>query len=330
MTSPLRRLWLDEQRIDCRDHESALDALLRLGIAVSHSCKKGICQSCLLRCRDGALPATAQAGLTDVQKLQGYFLSCQFQPEGEFRLEHPTTTDQRRIAVQVTAKLKLSLDIVHVRLRSLEPFSYSPGQFVNLIRPDGLTRSYSIASLPQADDTVFELHVRRTHGGRFSPWLHDDLAVGDRLAVSAPIGHCIYVPGRPEQPLLLLATGTGLAPLYGILHDALRRDHSGPIHLFHGSRDTNGLYLVDELRNLSRRHRNFTYTPCLTGSTVPNGYSAGRVHDLALTHYPNLQGWRAYVCGNPNMVKAAERSLYLRGIAANDILADPFYTAALM
>jgi NAD(P)H-flavin reductase len=204
-----------------------------------------------------------------------------------------------------------------------DAFEFNAGQFVNLQRADGVTRSYSIANTPQASNTL-EFHIRRLPGGRFSAWLHDELKAGDTIAVSEPRGHCFYLPERKEQGLLLAGTGTGLAPLAGILADALTQGHSGPIYLFHGSRDLDDLYRIDEMRQLAGQHPNFHYFPCLSGSHVPEGFSHGRVNDVTLATLTDLKGWRVFLCGHPEMVQQMKKMTFLKGAASADIYADAF------
>lgn len=140
-------------------------------------------------------------------------------------------------------------------------FAYEPGQFLTLLRGDGLARSYSIASQP--DDEHLELHVRLVPGGAMSGWLASPEALGAALQVRGPSGSCFYVKGRPEQPLLLAGTGTGLAPLWAIARAALAAGHTGPIRLFHGARSAAGLYFIDELSDLAERCPSST-CPALT------------------------------------------------------------------
>lgn len=124
--------------------------------------------------------------------------------------------------------------------------------------------------------------------------------------------------------MLLLGTGTGLAPLVGIARDALAPGHRGPIHLFHGSRARSGLYLEEVLKNLAGRFPNFSYFPCLSGEDVPAGYTRGRADDVALEAHPDLTGWRVFLCGAPDMVRTTKRRAYLAGARLDDIHADPF------
>ena len=138
-------------------------------------------------------------------------------------------------------------------------------------------------------------------------------------------GHCHYLEGNSEQPLLLIGTGTGLAPLYGIIRDALENhNHSGEIHLFHGSRDASGLYFEDKLREMEKNHPNFHYMPCLSGEVKSRKYTKGRANQIALEKFIKLDGWRVYLCGQPDMVLQTKRMAYLQGASLKEIYADAF------
>ncbi len=223
----------------------------------------------------------------------------------------------------VIAKQLLNRDTVLVKIECKDALEYFAGQYVNLQRLDGLTRSYSIANTPQSN--ALELHIRRLPGGRFSEWVYNELAVGDKLAVSEPQGHCFYLPERSEQGILLVGTGSGLAPLTGILSDALAQGHRGPIHLFHGSRKAEDLYRVDEMRHLEQQYYNVHYTPCVSGDDVPQGFASGRAGDVALGTIPDLKGWRVFLCGHPEMIKQMQPSVFLKGAASTDIYTDAFH-----
>ena len=189
---------------------------------------------------------------------------------------------------------------------------------------DGRTsRNYSLASVPSLDDDLM-MHVRRVPGGQVSGWIFDQVQAGDTVTISEAFGDCFYVPGRSEQNLLLLGTGCGLAPLYGIARDALNSGHRGRIHLYHGSRDACGLYLVKELDAYAAAHPNFRYRPCISEGPSAEGYWAGTPLQAALDETPDLGGWRVYLCGNPQMVEAARMQTFLAGAGSSEIFADPF------
>ncbi len=302
---------------ELRDQESALDALLRSGASVSYSCKAGSCGSCMLRAIEGDVPAQAQVGLKDSWKARGYFLACVCHPEGDLTVTGVDTDAQ--VPAHVTAMEPLSADVVRVRVRCDAPFEFRAGQYVTLVREDGLARSYSVASLPA--EANLELHIRLLPNGCMSEWLRSEARVGDAVRILGPSGDCFYVPGHPEQPLLLVGTGTGLAPLYGILRDALQQGHTGPIHLFHGALRAEGLYLREELAQLAEAQANFEYVPSLFDADGP-------IDQVILRRFPKLSGHRAFLCGDPAIVQSLKKKLFLQGMELRDIHADAFLPAA--
>ena len=319
-------LTIDNKNYACQTGETVLDTLLRENINLSYACKKGTCHSCMVRSVEVTPPHSAQAGLKNTLKKQNYFLACQCYPEQDMTIRLPDQSEFYRMGTVVVNTL-LNRNTILLIIAFEDAFEFNAGQFVNLQKSDGLTRSYSIANIPQQSNTL-EFHVRRLPGGKFSAWLHDDVRVGDSIAVSEPRGHCFYLPERHEQGLLLVGTGTGLAPLAGILTDALSHGHTGPIHLFHGSRDVEDLYRIDEMRRLAEQYANFHYSPCLSGNFAPDGFTAGRVNDIALSKFSDLKDWRIFLCGHPDMVNQMKMQSFLKGASMADIYADAFLLSA--
>ena len=319
------RLTFEAHGYELRENESVLECLTRHGVTVPHSCKSGICQSCMMRAVHGVPTAEAIKGLKQTQQADGYFLACSCVPQVdmEVTLDAP---ELFLVPATVQSLVKLNSKITRVRLQAAQPIDYRPGQFVNVRRDDGLIRSYSLASVPQQDDYL-ELHMQRNAGGQMSGWIHDQLKAGDTLQVSTPRGECYYRPDALDLPLLLIGTGSGLAPLYGVIRDALRSGHRGPVWLFHGSRARSGLYLVDELQALAESHKNFRYVRCLSGEPDIDGTIFARADAAALQQHPNLKTWRVFLCGHPDMVKASKRNAFLAGAALRDIQSDAFISA---
>jgi NAD(P)H-flavin reductase/ferredoxin len=315
-------LTIDQNRYVSLHDETVLDTLLRENVNLSYACKKGTCHSCMVRSVGAAPPKAAQSVLKDTLKIQNYFLACQCYPEQDMHIKLPDQSEFYRMGTVVVNQL-LNRNTILLVIAFEDAFEFNAGQFVNLQRNDGLTRSYSIANTPQESNTL-EFHIRRLSGGRSSAWLHDEVQVGDSIAVSEPRGHCFYIPERREQGILLVGTGTGLAPLAGILTDALAQGHSGPIYLFHGSRNLEDLYRIDEMRQLAQDYPNFNYLPCLSGENVPEGFAAGRVNDVVFSHLSDLKSWRVFLCGHPDMVNQMKKLAFLKGAAIADIYADAF------
>lgn len=306
----------DGIRVALTAGESVLEGLLRAGVAVPNACRAGACQSCLVRATSGTPPQASQAGVKETLRQQGYFLSCSARPTSDLVV---TTHDVALLAVdaRVAAVDFLSPSVIRVRLDVAAPFAYEPGQFITLLRDDGLARSYSIASLP-ADGVGIELHVRLVPGGVMSGWLASPDALGARLQIRGPSGDCFYVPGRAEQPLLLAGTGTGLAPLVAIARTALGVGHAGTIRLFHGARSEDGLYFGGELRSLAEQHAPFDYVPCVSAN----------LEQAVLTQVPALKGYRVFLCGNPDFVVQMRKKAFLAGASIKDIHADAFLPSA--
>ena len=288
--------------------ESVLDCLLRNGHRIPHSCKSGICQSCLMQAQGQAVPEKSQAGLKDTLKAQGYFLACACQPSESLTIRPPG--DNLRVSATITSVDMLSANVVRVLLTSASTLEYRPGQFVTLVRHDGLARSYSLASLPKEDR--LELHVRKVNGGAMSGWLHGDRIPNRTVQLQGPSGQCFYVPGNPEQPLLLAGTGTGLAPLYGIVRDALSQAHTGQSGCFTArSIQPDSIYLVAELQALSRSHPNFQYVPTVLKTDTSGSYEVAALDVAVLSRFPKLNAWKGYVCGDPALVLHFGRNCFL-------------------
>jgi CDP-4-dehydro-6-deoxyglucose reductase, E3 len=299
--------------------ESVLDCLLKNGVAISYSCRSGTCQSCMVKAQSGTIPEKAQQGLKDTWKAQGYFLACSCYPETALKI---ASAENLRVPAVITSIAPLSDNVLQVKLRAQEKFEYIAGQYLNLFKDESLARSYSIASLPSEED--IELHVRLVPNGAMSGWLAKEAGPGTQVHIQGPLGSCFYVAGHPEQSLVLAGAGTGLAPLYGIVRDALSQGHTGPIWLFHGGVNARGLYLVNELRALAQKHANFRYVPSVLQGEAPEGGHNAALDDCILSAFADLEGWRGYVCGDPGLVNKLRKDLFLAGIASNAIYADAF------
>jgi NAD(P)H-flavin reductase len=275
-----------------------------------------------MRATRGAPPAPAQQGLKNTLRLQGYFLACLCKPEADLTIERPGSGAVQKTTARVVEHTLLNREIVRIRLQTEADFAYRSGQFLHLHHPGGTIRSYSLASVPAQEDFL-ELHIRRLPEGMLSRWAHDELAAGDSVTISGPSGNCFYTPGNPEESLLLIGTGSGLAPLWGIVRDALYSGHTGPIHLYHGSWEPAGLYLCEELQSLAEQFPNFVYRPCVDSGPLP-GMAEGRADLVAFAEIPDLKACRLFLCGHPGMVKTAKRTAYLAGVSLSAIYADPF------
>ena len=278
-----------------------------------------------MQATSGTPPSASQVGLKDTQRIQGYFLACQARATEEDLTITLSGVRALDVPAQVVSVEALSSDVLRVLIRPEKPLEYRAGQYISLVRADGLTRSYSIASRPSSDGGCLELHVRIfREGGRMSGWLASGQALGASVAVRGPAGECCYASGKAEQPLLLAGTGTGLAPLWGILQDALASGHSGPIELWHGARTADGLHLVRELEELASVHRQLTYHRCILQGMPSAGVEVASLEAAVLESSPSFDGHRVFLCGDPNLVRKLKRDVFLKGASMREIHADAF------
>ena len=302
--------------------ETVLDTLRRNTIAVPFSCRAGSCHTCMLRCLKGEVTTQSQKDLKPALKTLNYFLACQCVAEQDIEVSLPDDEDVY-ISARCVEKQQLSPTVWRFRFDTAVPMFYHSGQFVNLKNEAGWTRSYSLASLP-AEDQHLEIQVRRMPEGQMSHWLIDEFDVGMHIELEGPNGHCIYTDGEPEKPILMVGTGTGLAPLIGILRDALHQGHTGQLYFYHGARTQDELYLHNTLEEIAKQHSNVHYHACVSGGDVAAGMKAGRAADLAMQAHPSLKGYRLYLCGAPEMVREMRKNAFMAGASMPEISADAF------
>lgn len=310
----------EEADVAVSEGTTLLEALLDAGHDIPNSCRAGACQSCMLQATEGTPPAEAQKGLKETQKQQGYFLACRCEPETAITVQRGAAS--KTVPAVLVGKRLLTPSVLQLRFNA--DLDYLPGQYVNLLRHDGLCRSDSIASVPGVDDYV-ELQLRIFPDGQFSQWALNDFVVGESIEMQGPFGDCFYTESDLSQPMLMAGTGTGLAPLYGIVRDALKRGHSGNIQLFAGAKNAEGLYLVDELKALAETYPNLTYTPVtLEQGDLPVGCEVGDLNAVVKGKVADTKGYRAYFCGSEERVKKLRKQTFLAGANMQDIFCDLF------
>jgi len=228
----------------------------------------------------------------------------------------------RKLTARVTEKQVMAGGIVRLRLtpetEGQADFSFLPGQYLRLFLGEFEPRDYSIASQP--DDPALEFHIKNQGEGGASSFIADKLAPGDSLPIEGPFGTCVLRVDH-AGPLLGVAGGTGLAPVYNILLQALREGFDRPVQLYYGATSAAEIFLHDDFRKIAEDYDNFEFF--LISMTQDDGLPQGLVTDL-LTPTAPLTGARAYVAGPPPMVEAAVTRLKDLGLPEERIQADAF------
>jgi NAD(P)H-flavin reductase/ferredoxin len=321
---------INDQVIEMSPRETVLQAALRNGIDFPFSCGVGGCGSCKCRVTEGKVRELTETGyLLSAQELDdGYILACQSVPQSDLRIE----VDLARHAVRrkhlgrVVAQTKLTHDITRLQVQLDQPLSYDAGQFAQLSIDalPGVVRSYSFATAASPDGRVSFL-VRKVPAGQFSSLINDQDLIGNRVEVDGPAGDFWLRPS--DAPMLLVAGGSGLAPILAMLEQALAAGVSRSVTLLFGAREQRDLYALEDLAVIAQQwHGAFRFIPVLSEASADSTWNGAR--GLVTEHLIGViePGTHAYLCGPPAMIDSAVAVLTQQGVSADRVHCDRFVT----
>jgi CDP-4-dehydro-6-deoxyglucose reductase, E3 len=313
----------------CDAGETVLDAAERAGYSLPYSCRKGVCSSC-------ACSVAAGAGRSPVQgEIAGpteRVLLCSLRPTSNMTIAPPKIEKRQPMArktldasVYRVMKPADDVSIVHLRLPTGVRSKFRAGQYLQIELEDGSRRNYSMANPPHESDSV-QLHVRHVPGGKFSEGVLQTLEKGQKLRVELPFGQFSLQDGA-TQPAILIATGTGFAPIKSIVEDAIKRKLDRPLHLYWGARRLEDLYLA-ELAQKWQKSGQLQFIPVLSEPHESWTGRRGFVHHAVLADFGSLPGYQVYACGNPAMTNAARDAFLKAGLPEDDFFSDAFVHTA--
>lgn len=337
MTSTHRvRIQGSDTPFEVADDQSVLDAVLRAGEWLPHSCTQGTCGTCKVRVLDGQVAHndSPEYTLTPAERCAGLALGCLATPCSDLVVEPLGTASDDgapRHPLRDFDGTVVALDDIATDTRRLvvdldEPMSFNAGQYAELQIPGtGLGRQYSMANQP-SEPKRLEFHVKRTVGGRATDgWIFSALSVGERVELRGPLGQ-FHLVREQSEPAILIGGGTGLAPLKSIARHVLDHGLVPELYLYHGGRRRDDLYDVDFFRDLEAEHGNFHYRPVLSEEQWDG--STGMVTDAVVEDFRSCKGLSAYLCGPPAMIEAGVRALKRRRMAPRLIFREEFTVAA--
>jgi len=314
-----------------------LEAALAAGLNLPHSCKSGHCGSCRARLLAGELryPGPRPLGVTAAEAADGYVLLCQARPRSDVTVEarfiaSVADVEIKTLPCRIARLVPLAPDVMQVwlRLPSVERLPFHAGQYLDVLLEGGRRRSFSIASPPH-DSALLELHVRRVSGGGFTERLFGTapgapIAAGALLRIEGPVGQFSYRDGA--DPVIIVAGGTGFAPLKSMLRHVLENGIRRAVHFYWGARHTRDLYEEGQVLEWVRRHPQLTFTAVLSEATASEAthHRVGWVHEAVLADHPHLAGYEVYAAGPPAMIEALRASFPRHGLRPERLYFDSF------
>jgi propane monooxygenase reductase subunit len=327
--------------MDVNEDETVLDAAFRQGISLAHGCKEGQCSSCKSLLIDGDIELLKYStfALPDYQKDTDHILLCRTLAYSDITVEllnYDEDLMRRSIAVKtynavVTGIRPLTHDIRLLEIELDAPLRFWAGQYVDLTIPDAnITRSYSMANTPREPNRLSFI-IKRYPQGEFSALLDGSLHPGQRLTVKGPYGTCFRREGH-AGPMLLIGGGSGMSPLWSILHDHVESGENRPVRFFYGARTRADLFYQEEFAALTARLPDFRFIPALSHAEPDDLWTAetGFIHDVVARtlRVEALDGEiDAYSCGPPPMIDALLPVLQMAGVEPERIHFDKFTPA---
>lgn len=322
------------QQFEASPDQTVLEAALSAGLLLPYGCRDGACGTCKAKIIRGEVDPGKRTGnaLSEAELAEGYTLLCQARPKSDLVLNVRTLArigdipcKKMPCRVQSLELAASDVMVLSVKLPASEAFRFRAGQYVDFLLSDGSRRSFSIANPPHRADHL-EFHVRRVDDGRFTAHVFDTMKVRDILRIEGPLGS-FFLREDNARPVVLVAGGTGFAPIKSIVEHAIETGIDRPIRLYWGSRNREGLYMDALARSWEGALPDFRYIPVLSDATEADQWSGrtGLVHHAVVEDYPNLAGHEVYACGAPGLIDAARSDLVRQcGLNEDAFFADAF------
>jgi CDP-4-dehydro-6-deoxyglucose reductase len=305
---------------------SILDSALSSGIVFDYSCKNGQCGACKTTLLEGkVVELQAQIALSEMDRKNNKILSCCCAPATDILIDAEDLTALKDIEIKTSpARInkidKKTDEIIEVELR-LPPAAdmrFLEGQYIDVIGPDSLRRSYSIAN--SMGDKTITLWIKKVENGKFSQFWFNQAKKNDLLRIEGPKGTFFFRGG--EKKIILLATGTGIAPIKSILDKLDESMTEVSFHLYWGNRRPEDFFWEPNYKNV-----NLKYTPVLSKENAGWAGKTGYVQDIIIKQHHNLENTEVYACGSIDMIESARALFIKNGLEEQHFHSDAFVSS---
>ena len=263
-------------------------------------------------------------------------LTCCAIPQSDLVLESRQVTEIgampiKKMPTRVTSFVKKSPDVMALQLQlpANDSFGYRAGQYIEFILRDGTRRSYSMANAPHLGPNI-ELHIRHMPGGKFTDHVFGAMKEKEILRVEGPYGS-FFLREDSNKPIVLLASGTGFAPIKALIEHMQHKAMKRPITLYWGARRPEDLYMDDWVKEQLKILPNMRYVPVVSDATAEDNWTGrtGFVHLAVLQDFPDLSSYQVYACGAPIVIESARKDFSsLAKLPADEFFADSFTSEA--
>jgi CDP-4-dehydro-6-deoxyglucose reductase len=321
--------------------ETLLAAGIRQGIGLAYGCKDGACGSCKCKKIEGTVVhgVHQSKALSEEEEAQGLILTCCATAQSDLILESRQVTEAgafpiKKMPVRVVSLVKKSDDVmvIHLQLPATDVMQFHAGQYIEFLLRDGARRSYSMGNAPHTLEPgapKVELHIRHMPGGKFTDPVFTTMKEKDILRVEGPYGS-FFLREDSNKPMVLLASGTGFAPIKALIEHMQHKGITRPATLYWGGRRPSDLYMKEWVAGQLAQMPNLRYVPVVSNATLEDAWTGrtGFVHQAVLQDHPDLSGFQVYACGAPIVVDSAQRDYGAAGLPAEEFFADSFTSEA--
>lgn len=314
------------------ENETVLEAALRQDHNLPYGCRNGACGSCKAKIISGSITYAngLPEGISEADHRQGFALLCKASAISDLVIESRIVESSediklRQFPCRVTTCEKLNDDVIRLilELPKTERLQFLAGQYIDILMKDGKRRSFSLANPPHEDQKL-ELHIRYYEGGLFSEYAFKDLKDKALLRIEGPLGQ--FTLQESDRPIIMIAGGTGFAPVKSLVEHALEKKDFRPIHIYWGARTESDLYFNDIVEQWTTKYEHIKYVPVLSETDQLNNWQGktGFVHEAVLEDHADLSGHDIYACGPPPMVNAVVESFPKQGLNKERLFSDSF------
>ena len=318
--------------------ETLLAGGIRQGIGLPYGCKDGACGSCKCKKISGTVihGNHQDKALSAAEEAAGMVLTCCATATSDLVLESRQVSLEgalpvRKMPARISSLERMSPDVIRLQLQlpASESFQYRAGQYLDVLLRDGARRSYSMANAPHTGPGL-ELHIRHMPGGRFTDLVFGSMKERDIVRIEGPMGS-FFLREDSEKPIVLLASGTGFAPIKALIEHMQERQITRPATLFWGGRRPHDLYMDDWVRAQCAVMPHLSYVPVVSDALPEDNWRGrtGFVHQAVLEDIPDMSAYQVYACGAPVVVDSAQRDFSdLAGLDEAEFFADAFTSEA--